>query len=105
MQRAGRGGKRVVGLLGLVVVLLAWNGGTQTQLELCFGGAEERLVNLGFVGVEDDIRGGGVGVALEYDLLASFKLEDASELNMGDQVSIVLLERVWSYIQATEPIA
>ena len=85
--------------------LFTRNGSSQTQLEFRLCGAEERLVNLGFVGVEDDIRGGGVGVALEYDLLASFKLEDASELNMGDHGSIVLLERVWSYIQATEPIA
>jgi len=85
--------------------LFTRNGSSQTQLEFRLCGPEERLVNLGFVGVEDDIRGGGVGVALEDDLLASLKLEDASELNMGDQVSIVLLERVWSYIQATEPIA
>ena len=50
----------MVGLLGLVVVLLAWNGGTQTQLELCFGGAEERLVDLGLVGVEGDVGTGAV---------------------------------------------
>jgi hypothetical protein len=60
----------------------ARDSGPQTQLELRFGGAEERLVDLGLVGIQDDIRGGRVGVALKHDLLAGFELQDASELNM-----------------------
>jgi hypothetical protein len=38
--------------------LFARNGGPQTQLELRLCGAEERLVDLGLVGVQDDIRCG-----------------------------------------------
>lgn len=50
----------MVGLLGLADVLLAWDGGTQTQLELRFGSAEERLVDLRLVGVEGDVGAGAV---------------------------------------------
>lgn len=59
---------------------LARNGGPQTQLELCLGGAEERLVDGGRVRVEGDVRGGGVGVALKDDLLVITDLEAGAEL-------------------------
>lgn len=60
--------------------LLSRNGGLETKLELCFGSAEECLVDLGLVRVEDDVRSRRVGVALEDDMLIGLDLEDVSKL-------------------------
>jgi len=48
---------------------LAWNSGTQTQLELRFGSTEECLVDLGVVGIQSDVGTGTVRVTLEDDIL------------------------------------
>ena len=81
MERGGCGGERLLLFLGGGgPILLARDGGAQTQLELRFGGAEERLVDLRLVGVEGDIGAGAVRVALEDDVLARGDLQEVSEL-------------------------
>ena len=53
---------------------LAWEGGTKTQLQLRLGGTEERLVDLGVLGVQGDVSTGAVGVAFEDDGLVGWDL-------------------------------
>ena len=62
--------------------VLARDGGPQTKLQLGLCGSEERLVDLGLVGVQGDVGGSRVGVALEHDLVVGLDLEDASKLQM-----------------------
>jgi hypothetical protein len=71
--------------------LLTRNGGSQTQLQLRLRGAEQRLVDLRLVRLEDDIRCGRVGVALKDYLLVGVYLEDAAKLYKDDMVSFKLI--------------
>ena len=65
---------------------LARNGGPQTKLELCLCSTEERLVDCRSVGVEGDISGGRVGVALEDDLLVVADLKAGTKLQQRKSV-------------------
>lgn len=60
--------------------LLARNGDPQTKLEFGLCSAEERLVDLGLVGVQGDVRSSRVGVALKENILVLVECEDSSEL-------------------------
>jgi len=57
---------------------LAGDGSSQTKLELRFGGTEKCLVDLGFCRVEGDVGTGGIGIALEDDVLMNRNLEEST---------------------------
>jgi hypothetical protein len=59
---------------------LSGNGGPQTELELRLRSTEERLVDCRRARVEGDVRGGGVRIAFEDDLLIVADLKTGTKL-------------------------